>query len=138
MRLSSSFFVLAIWVLAAVFYLGTIILQVYPSVMIKTLTGVFHIDAGTVGFIDSLYFYVYALMQLPAGLLLDRFGAAKTLSIAFCISGLAAVIYGLAPHPWVLGSARVLAGFGTSFAFVGVAYITSRLFLRKYFTLLMG
>lgn len=48
-------------------------LQVSPSVMTNELMQSFHLDAAGLGVVSGFYFYSYSLMQLPVGLLFDRF-----------------------------------------------------------------
>ena len=77
-------------------------------------------------------------MQIPVGILLDRYGIAKPLSISALLAGLGGILFGLAHHVWVLALARILMGAGTSFAFVGMLYIVSHLFPAKRMALLIG
>lgn len=106
--------------------------------MVDSLMATFRVDAGVIGAISGVYFYIYAPMQLPVGLLMDRYGPRNLLSIAAAICGLGAIIFGLAPDIGVLALGRFLIGFGSSFAFVGLLFITSHWFPRREMALLIG
>ena len=63
-----------VFFLAAVFLIFEMAVQVSPSVMTKQLMQDFSINAAALGWMSSVYFYSYTIMQIPSGLLYDRFG----------------------------------------------------------------
>lgn len=63
-----------IWCIAALFYFYEFFLQVSPNVMVPELMSSFHVTAASLGNLAAFYFYAYAIMQIPAGVLLDFFG----------------------------------------------------------------
>lgn len=127
-----------IWILAVTFFFYEFTIRVSPSVMVNSLMAAFHTDAGKIGAISSIYYYVYAPMQLPVGLLMDRFGPRYLLPMAAIVCGGGMIIFGIAPNFEVLALGRFLSGFGTSFAFVGLLYITSHWFPHHLMALLIG
>src|SRR3990167_9745219 len=78
-----------IFLLSTAFYLYEFILQVAPGVMAAPMMQTFGVSATGFGMISAFYFYAYAPMQLPAGLLFDRYGPRKlmTLAIILCAFG---------------------------------------------------
>jgi len=62
------------------------------------------------GWILSAFFFSYALGQVPAGWLSDRFGARKMLPLYICIWSLCTMLTGLATGFAVLIAARLLFG----------------------------
>ena len=74
-----------IFFLAASFYLYEFILQVAPSVMAAPMMQTFRVSAEGFGVISAFYFYAYAPMQLPAGLLFDRYGPRKLMTGALIL-----------------------------------------------------
>ncbi|MCC5832431.1 MAG: MFS transporter [Chlamydiales bacterium] len=113
-------------------------MRVTPSVMVDSLMAAFNTDAATIGAISAIYFYIYAPMQFPVGLLMDRFGPRKLLSMASVAGGIGGLLFGLAPNLEILSASRFLMGFGSSFAFVGLLFITSHWFPREKLALLIG
>ena len=68
------FYGIIIFLLAALFLIYEMAVQVSPSVMTKQLMKDFSINAGALGWMASVYFYSYTIMQIPAGILFDRYG----------------------------------------------------------------
>ncbi len=124
--------------LAGLFYFYEFAIQVSPSVMTDDLMRDLQIGAASVGFISAFFYYGYTPMQLPAGMLYDRFGPRILISIAACICASGALIFGLSQDIWMAALGRFMTGFGSSFAFIGCLVLVSRWFAPKYFALLAG
>lgn len=127
-----------IWVLAAFFYFYEYFLRVAPSVMIPELMGVFQVDATAIGALSGFYFYIYAPMQLPVGVLTDKYGARRLLAFAALIAGLGALLFALSDYYWIAATGRFFMGGGSAFAFVGLVYICSHWFAEKKRGILIG
>lgn len=127
-----------IWILAATFYFYEFVLRVSPSVIVSELMQSFKITAYSVGILSAFYLYAYAPMQLPVGLLTDRYGVKKTLSIAFIICGTGSILFSLGHHFYVACAGRFLIGIGSSFAFIIMIYISAHWFSSKKRAFLIG
>lgn len=127
-----------IWALAVGFYFYEYILRIEPSVMVQSIMDSFHVDAALVGFLNAAYFYAYAPMQLPVGLLMDRFGPRKLLTLGTLCCGLGGVVFAAVLQFDLAIAARILMGFGSSFAFIGMIYVCSHWFSGKVLALLIG
>ncbi len=123
---------------AALFYLYEFFLRVTPSVMTLDLMRAFNIKAAGLGTMAAFYFYAYVPMQIPAGLLIDRFGPRKLLSIMIAICALGAVTFGFAHNMSTASLGRFLMGFGSAFAFVGALVLIARWFPPSYFAWAAG
>lgn len=99
--------------------------------MIPEIMEDFRVESIAISTISASYLYAYALMQVPVGMMMDRFGARKLLSIAAFICALGCAFYGFAPVYWFLIVGRILLGIGSAFSFLGVVYITSHWFERN-------
>ena len=62
------------WLTGALFFFYAWVLRVSPSVMVDELMREFAVGGSAVGGLSAVYFYGYAGMQIPVGLLIDRFG----------------------------------------------------------------
>lgn len=127
-----------IWALAAFFYFYEYLLRVSPSVMVSELMNAFHVEAAVLGLLVSFYFYAYAPMQLPVGLLIDRFGAKKLLTFAALVCGIGSILFGISSYFLEASIGRLLLGFGSSFAFVAMVYVCSHWFPKSKRALLVG
>jgi len=127
-----------IWSIAVIFLFYEFILRVFPSVMVEELMGFFKVDAEALGLLSAFYFYAYAPMQLPVGLLMDRFGARKLLTLAAIICALGNFMFAITSHLAIAETGRFFMGIGSAFAFVGMVYVCSHWFLGKKLALLIG
>ncbi len=64
------------------------------------------------GWITSLFLLTFALMQLPVGLVLDRWGPWKTQSLLFVIGAIGITLFGLASNVTMLAVGRAIMGIG--------------------------
>ena len=108
-----------VWGLAAVFYLYELMLLVSPSVMVDDLSLTFRTSAEQLGSLAAFYYYAYALMQIPVGLLMDRYGPRLLLTIAAMLCAFGSVTFGHAHSLEMAEWGRFTMGIGGSFAVVG-------------------
>lgn len=127
-----------IYLLATAFYLYEFILQVAPAVMAEPMMKTFGVSAGGFGMISAFYFYAYAPMQLPAGLLFDRYGPRKLMTAAIVLCALGSVFFALTNHIITAAIGRFMIGFGSAFSFIGALVLLSRWFPPTYFAILAG
>ena len=129
---------LFVYVLAALFLVYEMAIQVSPSVMTKELMRDFSIGAAELGWMASVYYYSYTAMQVPAGLLYDRFGPRTLLTAAsfFCAFGI--LFFSLTKSIYPAAVGRFLMGMGSSFAFIGVLVVSSRWFEKRFFPIFVG
>lgn len=129
---------LLIYCLAAIFLIYEMAIQVSPSVMTRQLMKDFSIDAAALGWMSSVYFYSYTLMQIPAGLLFDRFGPRTLLTAASFLCAFGILFFSLTESIYPAAAGRFLMGIGSSFAFIGVLVVASRWFEKKFFPIFVG
>jgi MFS family permease len=98
----------------------------------------FSIGAAALGTLGATYFYVYALMQVPAGVLADTLGPRVTLTIGMLIAGAGSIGYGLAENFTVAAIARTFAGLGVAGVFVCTLKLHSNWFHERQFATAVG
>ncbi len=108
----------AIFAVLAAQYLVAYFHRVSPAIVADDLARSFHSGAAGVGLLASGYFYAYALMQVPVGLLSDSLGPRKTITFSCLLSALGSVLFGCAPGYGLALFSRILVGIGTSAVFV--------------------
>ena len=106
--------------LGAVFYSYEYLLRIAPSVMEHSLRLHFNLSATGFGMLSSMYYYAYVPMQLPVGVLLDRYGPRVLLTFACLLCVIGTFLFTATSIFWVAAAGRFLVGFGSAFAFVGV------------------
>ena len=106
--------------LGAVYYAYEYFLRISPSVMEAALRSHFNLSATGFGFLSAFYYYAYVPMQLPVGVLMDRFGPRRLLTVACLICVVGTFLFASTPLFWVAATGRFMVGLGSAFAFVGV------------------
>lgn len=109
-----------------------------PGLITDQVMNDFQVTATTIGLLTSIQFFVYTGLQIPMGILADRFGPNFFLIVGAILTGLGTIIYSLATHEYVLFSARILTGIGDATIWVNMVLILSRWFNTKEFTRLIG
>ncbi len=98
----------------------------------------FAIGAAALGTLGATYFYVYALMQVPSGVLADTLGPRVTLTMGMLIAGAGSIAYGLAENFTMAAIARTLAGLGVAGVFVCTLKLHSNWFHERRFATAVG
>ncbi|MDR1528377.1 MAG: MFS transporter [Puniceicoccales bacterium] len=127
------------WMAASIFYLYEYAVRIAPSVMEHELAVEFSASAATMGAVLGAYYLVYAPLQLFAGLLFDKFGGKKVLvpaAILVSIGCLCMIIPSSSLVYVTMG--RMLAGVGSSCAFIGVMYLAAVWFHENKLAFLSG
>ena len=125
--------------IGALFYCYEFVLRIIPGALQSELSAAFgHISASTFGQLSAFYYFAYSPMQLPVGLLMDRFGPWRLLTFACLSCTLGSFMFTYSSSLMVAGSGRFLVGFGSSFAFVGVLSLAMNWLPKKYFSLVAG
>lgn len=127
-----------IWFLSALFMLYKYAIEVSPSVMTQHLMSEFNIDATQLGYFAACYFYAYLIMQLPAGILIDRFGPRKITAIAIAICALGILIFSYTKILFLAEVGRFLTGIGAAFAAINCLKLTANWFPEKQFAFMAG
>ncbi len=119
-------------------YLMVYFHRVAPAVVSDLLMAEFNLSGAVLGNLAAIYFYVYTLMQLPAGVLADGVGAKKTIFWGMLISGAGSLIFAASSILGVAYLGRILIGFGVSVIFVSMLKIVTEWFPEKQFGTLSG
>jgi sugar phosphate permease len=129
------------WVVFAtvLFAYGLIVSQrTAPGLISDQLMKDFSLTASTIGLLTSIQFFAYAGLQIPIGILSDRFGPNFFLVIGALLNGIGTLIYSVAPNEYVLLFARFLAGIGDATIWVNLVLILSQWFKVNEFVRLLG
>ncbi len=127
-----------IWLCGALFYAYQFILRVSSSVMTDHLMQAFSVQACTLGVLSAFYYNAYASMQIPVGMVIDRFGPRRLITIALFICVLGTGIFASATHVTGAAIGRFMMGIGSAFAYVGTLKIATLWFPRDYVGRVIG
>lgn len=121
------------WGIPAFLFLIGFFHRVAPGVMAKDLMQAFGATGTIVGLLSATYFYAYAGLMIPAGLLVDAFGVRKVVTAGGTLMGLGTLAMALASGQGVLFAGRFLVGAGAAVLFVGALKIAATWFPPSYF-----
>lgn len=124
--------------LGCLFYFYEFLLQISPGVMGDELMADFSVTAFKLGILNSAYFYSYAGMQIPVGVLIDRFGPHRLLTCASLVCGVSSILFGFADSLFVASMARFMIGFGSAFAVVSTFKLAVNWFEHRRFAFITG
>ncbi len=127
-----------VWGLGALLYLMGFFQRVAPAVMTKELMGDFGISAAWLGHLSAFYFYSYVAMQVPTGLLADRWGPRRLLAAGAFVAGVGTLLFALAPGILWAGTGRLLIGGSVAVAFVGLLKVAGNWFPPRQFAFVSG
>jgi sugar phosphate permease len=101
------------------------------------MTG-FNMSATSFANLGAMYFYAYAIMQIPAGVLADSIGVKKTIIFGSLITGVGSILFGTAPSILYTFIGRAMVGVGVSVTFICIAKIQTMWFKEKEFGTMTG
>jgi len=127
-----------VWVLAASFFYYKYLIQVSPGVMTYQLMNEWSLTGTSLGHLAACFFYGYMLMQIPAGILLDRWSPGKITSIATFICAGSVFLFAHSNSLATAGMSRFLIGLSASFAAISCFKLTSIWFPPKRFAFMAG
>lgn len=132
------------WFCAASFYCVQFILRSSPTVIATDLMQSLALDSLSVAVLVSWYYHGYSAMQIPAGILLDRIGPRRPLSVACLLCLMGSSIFAFSESLITLSLGRLMMGIGSAFGFISCVKIASQAFKRQHLsmyislTMLMG
>lgn len=137
-RSSSSVISWVICSLGALFYCYEYLLRITPSVMTEELMRLYHLTATEVGLFSAYYYHAYVPLQIIVGLLMDRYGPRRLLTLACMLCAFGTYLFGSGYNIHLAELGRFLVGFGSAFAFVGALKLATIWLPPHRFALVSG
>ena len=114
-----------VWGLGAALYLIAFYQRVAPAVLVQELTREFSLSGAALGNLSAFYFYSYVAVQIPTGLIADRWGPRRLLTVGASLTAAGTLLFALAPTPWVANAGRMVIGAAAGVAFVAMLKLAS-------------
>jgi MFS family permease len=128
----------SLWGIGVFLYLMGFYQRVAPAVMTNELMRDFGISAASLGNLSAFYFYAYVAMQIPTGVLADRWGPRRLLSAGAVVAGAGSLLFAMAPALIWANLGRFLIGGSVAVAFVALLKLDSHWFPAQRFSLAAG
>ena len=122
----------------AVAYSASQFYRAAPAVIAPDLMRELSLSAEAIGGVSGLFFLAFGLAQLPAGVLLDRYGPRRTMSCLLMVAAAGAIVFAMAGTPTSLGMGRALQGLGCAAGLMGAMVVLGRWFAPATFATLSG
>jgi len=112
--------------------------RVAPGAIAADLRSAYELSATMLGFVAALYFYPYALLQLPSGVLADSVGPRRLFTGGMVVAGVGSLLFAFAPGAGWLLAGRGLVGVGVAVVFVSVLKLIANWFRDNEFGTWVG
>lgn len=109
-----------------------------PAAISGDLQQTFHASGAELGGLAATYFYVYMIMQIPTGILVDTMGPRRVVAIGGLIAGIGSMMFGMADSLASASVGRLLVGLGVSVTFISLLKLNASWFHDRHFATMTG
>ena len=126
------------WGGVALFFLYQYVLRIAPGLVEPELRSAFFMTANDFSTLGSFFMFIYALVQIPCGVLIDRLGVKRVVlsSILLCLVGNGLLIIG--NSLWEAQVSRIFMGLGSACGYIGCMKVAADSFPRSNRGFFMG
>lgn len=128
----------SIYTILVLSYMMAFFHRMAPGVVASDLMQAFQTSGAALGSLAAMYFYIYTVMQIPAGVLADTLGPRISAGIGSVVAGIGSILFGLAPDFGTASVGRLLVGLGVSVVFVGLMRSNTVWFSERRYGLVSG
>lgn len=122
-----------IWLLAGLFFLYEFFIRAFMGSVAEPLQASLMLSPAQFSMIASAYYFAYSPMQIPVGLLMDRFGARVLLSCGGLLCALGALLFSHAHSFEAAWLSRFLMGMGSSVGFISLLTVAINWLPKRFF-----
>src|SRR5512138_2907275 len=91
-------------------YMSVFFHRMAPAVVSAELMTSFHTTGVVLGSLAAMYYYIYTIMQIPAGVLADTVGTRAVATLGNLVAGIGSIMFGLAESLELAYAGRFLVG----------------------------
>lgn len=135
MRKSLDRYKWAVWATLALAFLIVFFHRYATAVVADDLTRDLGLTGSQLSLLASMYFYAYAFMQIPSGILADYVGPRRTASAGMLLAALGALIFSMSAEASWAYLGRLLVGIGVGAIFICTLKMQSTWFRASEFAL---
>ncbi|WP_336360466.1 MFS transporter [Haladaptatus sp. ZSTT2] len=127
-----------VWGTLAVAFLLVSLYRLSTAVLAEELMRAFDTTGASLGTLHAAFFYIYASLQLPSGVLVDRAGIRKTATIAVLVMSVGALSFAVANTYALAFVSRALLGLGASVIYISILRFVANWYRATEFATLNG
>jgi nitrate/nitrite transporter NarK len=124
-----------VWGIGAALYFVGFYQRVAPAVITAELSQAFNLTAAGLGNLSAFYFYSYVAMQIPTGLLADRFGPRILLTCGATVAACGTAVFAMAQDIFWANTGRLMIGGSVGVAFVAMLKLAAHWMPARQFAL---
>ena len=109
-----------------------------PGTIFNELQSDFNTTATNISMLGAIFLYIYAVMQIFTGILVDRVGSARIMILAGITLAVGAILFSFATSLNMLYATRALLACGASFVYLCLVKEIAELFSNKNFAVFLG
>ncbi|HWI12797.1 MAG TPA: MFS transporter [Burkholderiales bacterium] len=129
---------LTVWGLGAALYFIGFFHRVAPAVLTRELAAEFGLTAAALGNLSAFYFYSYVAVQVPTGMLVDRYGPRRILTTGAVLAAVGGMLFAGAHTLALVEFGRLLVGASVGVAFVAMMKLSTHWFHASRFATIAG
>jgi len=126
------------WGLGASAFFIEYLVRVAPASIVPDLSDTFNASSLDISAFSAYFLYAYVLIQIPVGLLVDRFGARLCLSLSTAICAYSTFLFATTTSLYLAQFSRFLLGCGAAFALVASLKLALTWFKPQFFSIIVG
>ena len=124
-RMNGIHLVFAVFIPFAFGHYLSLLLRNMNAVLAPDLVAALALDSGQLGVLTSVFFLAYALVQLPVGMALDRYGSRIVQVVLLSLAAAGALLFACGDSFGELAVARALIGLGLGGCFMSAVKVIS-------------
>jgi MFS family permease len=127
-----------VWGLGAALYLIGFFQRVAPAVITRELSVEFALTAASLGNLAAVYYYSYVAMQIPTGMVVDRWGPRRVIAIGAAVAAAGTFLFAASEAYGLVALGRLLIGASVGVAFVAMLKLSTHWFHSSRFAAVAG
>ncbi|MDF1756967.1 MAG: MFS transporter [Legionellaceae bacterium] len=128
-----------VWGICAFFFLYDFLLRTVMGTFQPSIMKDLHLTSFQFSLLSTtIFFLIYGLMQIPAGIIIDKVGLKKSLAIASFTCAIASIGISYSYNLQMALLFRMLMGLGASFGFIGLLMSVNEWMPHKYLAVFIG
>lgn len=136
--LGTPHFKIVIWLVGVFFLLFQFFLQLSSGIVIGAIMHEEHLSALYAGLLSSSFYYVYTSLQIPVGLMFDRYNTRYLLAFNAGLCAMGCFLFASGHTLITLFIGRLIIGTGSAFAFVGLSHLLRQHFPLRQYAFMIG
>ncbi|RYE05916.1 MAG: MFS transporter [Rickettsiaceae bacterium] len=129
---------LVLWTFCTLFFAFQFILRLSVGILREDIIQRFAIDTAAFGTLAGYYYLGYAGMQIPLGIMLDRFNFKNVTFLSIVITSIGTLAFVVSKDWHVLLAARFIIGAGSAIGILSVAKVIKTYFAPEKHSLMIG